>query len=159
MPRVGEENRIFLQQLLFVFGLKYNDVLQPNTSAGKPKLVQAYDDIDDHLKASEYNWKLIQFYHFPKEAPHRIQTVLKDEQNTLLASNNELEERWLLFEEVNNHISMFQINNTGGIFWLNGNGKLMVTKRSALGLCNDYVVTNKFYDPLWMHQYKMVSTQ
>ena len=61
IPRVGEENRIFLQQLMLVFGLKYNDLLQPNTSAGKPKLGQAYDDINEHSKALEDNCKFIKF--------------------------------------------------------------------------------------------------
>ena len=46
---------------MLVFGLKYNDVLQPNTSDGKPYLGQAYDDINEHSKALEDNCKFIKF--------------------------------------------------------------------------------------------------
>ena len=79
------------------------------------------------------SWKVIYFDNFPKEAPHIIHTVLKDEQNALLSSNNEIVDRRLIFEEVKNRIRMFQINNTEDIICPNGNVKLMVTKRSALG--------------------------
>ena len=73
----------------------------------KPKLGQANDSSNDHSKSSEDKWKVMKFYHFPKGAPHGINTALEEEQRSLLSSNNELVEQWLIFEKDNNDLRFY----------------------------------------------------
>ena len=120
---------------------------------GKTKLGQAHDDSDEDSKASEDKWKVMKFDHLPKETPHSIQKVLKEEQKALLAANNELVEQRLLFEEENNDLNFF-IGNDEDIVLLNASGTLMETKRSTLGLYKDSALAKQFDDPLWTQKDK-----
>ena len=48
------------------------------------------DGVDENSNASKDQWKSMTFENLPKETPHNIQTVLKEEQKALISANNDL---------------------------------------------------------------------
>ena len=73
----------------------------------KQKLGQDDHSINEHYKEPEYKWKIMNFDHLPKETSHDIKTALEKEHKALLASNNDLVDKRLLFEKENNDIRVF----------------------------------------------------
>ena len=49
----------------------------------------------------------MKFDHLPKETSHDINTALEKEHKALLASNNDIVDKRLLFEKENNDIRVF----------------------------------------------------
>jgi len=151
MPHLEEEDDIIFQQLLLAFGLVDDGAVQSKRSAGELELVTVSDGSDENPKALKDQWQSMNFDSFPKEPPHEIQTVLKEEQKALLAANNDLIEQQLLFEEENNDLRFF-LGDDEDIVLLNFSGTLMATKRSTLGLCKNSVLAKQFDEPLWVQQ-------
>ena len=90
---MGEEDDIVLQQLLVLFGLVDDSIVQWKILAEKPKLGTVSDGVDENFNASKDQWKIMTFDNLPKETPHNIQTVLKEEQKALISANNDLIEQ------------------------------------------------------------------
>ena len=147
------EDDTFLQKLLLTFGLRDDVIDQSKRLIRKLKLGQAYNYSDENFKASDYKWKLIKFDHFSKGTSHNIYTVLKEERKALLAANNDLVQKRILFEEENKDLR-FLLGYDEDMVFLNVSGTIMATNRSTLGLCKDSALVKQFDNPLWTQKYK-----
>ena len=79
MPHLEEEDDIIFQQLLLAFGLVDDGAVQSKRSAREMELGTVSDGSDENPKALKDQWQSMNFDSFPKEPPHEIQTVLKEE--------------------------------------------------------------------------------
>eukprot|EP00586_Coscinodiscus_wailesii_P010113 CAMPEP_0172490414 /NCGR_PEP_ID=MMETSP1066-20121228/20820_1 /TAXON_ID=671091 /ORGANISM="Coscinodiscus wailesii, Strain CCMP2513" /LENGTH=605 /DNA_ID=CAMNT_0013258867 /DNA_START=47 /DNA_END=1864 /DNA_ORIENTATION=+ len=143
-PYVDEDDKTYLDCLISVLGLS-RAVHKKYTNHGQGKDDGNEANKNDNLDVKRDEWRTDTFQEFPED----FQKLLKQEQQALIAAENEIEEQERMFEKEKSFVDYFLNYKPTDIIWFNVSGTIMATKRSTIGFFKDSVLAKQFNNPLW----------